>query len=164
MENRKKLLFANKQKFTNEMFDQLSEIVDVMFLDGPETDNYDSLDFSDIDGVVCFNFFKHNDINRFPKLDYIHTTSTGYDQFDLKDLKDRGITLKNCPGVHSIPISEFVIGSILQIYKKFDKLKKLNSKSILERADSICFDFSGILKSALLGSMSFKFFILWQQW
>lgn len=123
MENRKKLLFANKQKFTNEMFDQLSEIVDVMFLDGPETDNYDSVDFSDIDGVVCFNFFKNNDINRFPKLNYIHTTSTGYDQFDLKDLKDRGVTLKNCPGVHSIPISEFVIGSILQIYKKFDKLK-----------------------------------------
>ena len=44
-----------------------------------------------------------------------------------------------------IPYSELSVGDELD--EKFDKLKKLNSKSILERADSICFDFSGILKS-----------------
>lgn len=120
---RKKLLFANKQKFTPDMFKRLEEFVDVEFLDGPETLTYENLDFDSINGVVCFNFFKHNDINKFKNLDYIHTTSTGYDQFDLKDLKDRGITLKNCPGVHSVPISEFVIGAVLQIYKKFHQLK-----------------------------------------
>ena len=44
-----------------------------------------------------------------------------------------------------IPYSDLSVGDELD--EKFDKLKKLNSKSILERADSICFDFSGILKS-----------------
>ena len=127
MSQKKKLLFANKQKFTDEMFKRLEEFADVEFLDGPETEEYPDLDFDSINGVVCFNFFKHNDINKFKNLDYIHTTSTGYDQFDLKDLKDRGITLKNCPGVHSVPISEFVLGATLQIYKKFHQLKTQQS-------------------------------------
>ena len=57
---RKKLLFANKQKFTPEMFKRLEEFVDVEFLSGPETETYEDLDFDSINGVVCFNFFKND--------------------------------------------------------------------------------------------------------
>lgn len=44
-----------------------------------------------------------------------------------------------------IPYSDLSLMDNLD--EKFDKLKKLDSKTILERANSTCFDFSGILNS-----------------
>lgn len=126
----KKLLFANKQNFTKEMFDSLKDIgVEAIFLDGPETQTYD-MDFSDIDAVVCFKFFDYNDITKFKSLKFVHTTSTGIDQMPIKYLDEHGIILKNCPGVHSVPISEYVVGAVLQMYKKFYKLKKQQEQHI----------------------------------
>lgn len=120
----KKLLFANKHSFTKEQFESLNDIdgLEVLYLDGPETQKYD-MDFNDINGVVCFKFFDYNPIEQFKNLEFVHTTSTGTDQMPHKYLQENNITLKNCPGVHSIPISEFVLGSVLQIYKKSHKLK-----------------------------------------
>ena len=105
--------------------------VEVIYLDGSEQESY-NMDFSDIDAVVCFKFFDFNDISKFKSLKFIHTTSTGIDQMPLKYIDENGIILKNCPGVHSAPISEYVIGAVLSIYKKFDKLKKQQEKHIWE--------------------------------
>lgn len=129
---KKKLLFANKHSFTKEMFESLNGLdVEVIYLDGSEQESY-NMDFSDIDAVVCFKFFDFNDISKFKSLKFIHTTSTGIDQMPLKYIDENGIILKNCPGVHSAPISEYVIGAVLSIYKKFDKLKKQQEKHIWE--------------------------------
>ena len=129
---RKKLLFANKHSFTKEMFDSLNNLdVDVIYLDGADQQSYD-MDFSDIDGVVCFKFFDFNDISKFKSLKFIHTTSTGVDQMPMDYIKEHGIILKNCPGVHSAPISEYVIGVVLQIYKSAFKLKKQQEQHIWE--------------------------------
>ena len=120
----KKLLFPNKQNFTEEQFQSLRDLgIEVIFTAGPETDVYDEMDFSDIDAVVCFKFFSYNPVERFPNLKYVHTTSTGYDQLPIKYFDEHGIIWKNCPGVHSVPISEFVIGSVLQMYKHSHFLK-----------------------------------------
>ena len=110
--NEKKLLFANKHSFTKEMFDSLNNLdVDVIYLDGADQQSYD-MDFSDIDVVVCFKFFDFNDISKFKSLKFIHTTSTGVDQMPMDYIKEHGIILKNCPGVHSAPISEYVIEAL----------------------------------------------------
>ena len=121
---KKKLLFANKHSFTQEQFDSLNNLdLDVIYLDGADQQSYD-MDFSDIDAVVCFKFFDYNDITKFKSLKFVHTTSTGIDQMPIQYLKDNGIILKNCPGVHSAPISEYVIGVVLEIYKSAFKLRK----------------------------------------
>ncbi len=129
---KKKLLFANKYSFTKEQFDSLNNLdLDVIFLDGIDQQSYD-MDFSDIDAVVCFKFFDFNDITKFKSLKFIHTTSTGIDQMPVQYLKDNGIILKNCPGVHSAPISEYVVGAVLEIYKHTFKLRQQQEKHIWE--------------------------------
>lgn len=120
----KKLLFPNRQNFTEEQFQSLKDLgIEVIFTDGPETQTYDQ-DFSDINAVVCFKFFDYNPVERFPNLEFVHTTSTGFDQLPTRYFDEHGIIWKNCPGVHSIPISEFVIGSVLQLYKHSHALKE----------------------------------------
>lgn len=41
----------------------------------------------------------------------------GIEHLPLDYIRDHNIKLKNASGVYSIPIAEFVVGGILQIYK-----------------------------------------------
>ncbi|MDD5922925.1 MAG: NAD(P)-dependent oxidoreductase [Eubacteriales bacterium] len=127
----KKILFANKYSFRPDQFEKFEALdgLETLYLDGPDAQHYDQ-DFSDVNGIITFGFFNHNDIKEWKSLEYIHTTSTGIDQMPVDYLKEKGIILKNCPGVHSTPIAEFVVGEILQMYKKFFKLKKQQEQHI----------------------------------
>jgi phosphoglycerate dehydrogenase-like enzyme len=90
-------------------------------------------------GIECFNYMlkKENDIpyteiemiigitpaqtlnlGQFPKLKMVQLPSAGYDQIPINELKKRNIILANASGVYSIPISEWVIGKILEIIKQ----------------------------------------------
>lgn len=90
-------------------------------------------------GIETFNYFfnKENDIPNneieiivgitpaqtinldiFPNLKMIQLPSAGYDQIPIHDLKKRNIILSNASGVYSIPISEWVIGKVLEIIKQ----------------------------------------------
>ena len=75
------------------------------------------MDFSDIDAVICCRLFLYNDIARFPKLKYIHTTSAGIDHMPLDYIRAHGITLCNARGVYSVPMAEFALSGVLQLYK-----------------------------------------------
>src|SRR5690554_6754746 len=68
--------------------------------------------------VVCNSLFLHNDINKFKKLKFIQATSAGLDRLPLDYINKNNIVLKNASGVYNIPIAEWVITKILDIYKK----------------------------------------------
>lgn len=85
---------------------------------GPEDRTYD-LDFSDIDAVFCYRFFCYNDIARFPKLKYIHTTSHGIDHMPLDYIRAHGIRLCDARGVYGAPMAEYALGAVLQLYRAF---------------------------------------------
>lgn len=68
--------------------------------------------------VICYDLFGKNDISRFSSLKYIQLTSVGTDHMPLAEIERRGILLRNARGVSSVPIAEFVLGGVLQIYKK----------------------------------------------
>lgn len=76
------------------------------------------LDADRIDVVVCNWFFKYHNINEFTSLKYIQLLSVGYNGIDGDIVHKMGIELHNARDVYSIPISEFVIGNILAIYKQ----------------------------------------------
>lgn len=70
------------------------------------------------EAVVCNGLFLYNSIERFTNLRLIQLTSAGLDRVPLDYVRAHGIELHNAAGVYSVPMAEFAIGGILQLYKQ----------------------------------------------
>ena len=70
------------------------------------------------EAVVCNGLFLHSPIERFTSLRLIQLTSAGLDRVPLDYVRAHGIELHNAAGVYSVPMAEFAIGGILQLYKQ----------------------------------------------
>lgn len=86
------------------------------------------------EAVVCNGLFLYNSIERFTSLRLIQLTSAGLDRVPLDDIRARGIALHNAAGVYSVPMAEFAVCGILQLYKQSRFLQQIrrstNGKSI----------------------------------
>ncbi|HIQ80870.1 MAG TPA: hydroxyacid dehydrogenase [Candidatus Scatavimonas merdigallinarum] len=76
-----------------------------------------SLDCALFDAVVCNSLFLYNDIAAFKRLQYIQLTSAGLERAPLAYIREHGITLQNARGVYSVPMAEWIVLKILEIYK-----------------------------------------------
>ena len=76
------------------------------------------VDVETIEGIVCNGLFLYNDISKFRHLKYIQLTSAGYDRIPLEYIQEHQIEIRNARGVYSIPMAEFALCGVLQIYKK----------------------------------------------
>ncbi len=72
--------------------------------------------------LVTYNPFQTLDINQMTNLEYIQTTSVGIDQIPKETVINRNITVVNNKGGYSIPMGEWIVMSILEIYKNSMKL------------------------------------------
>ncbi len=70
------------------------------------------------EGVVCNGLFLHHEIEAFTNLKYIQLTSAGLDRVPVEYIRKHKIALNNARGVYSIPMAEFAVCGVLQIYKK----------------------------------------------
>lgn len=70
------------------------------------------------EAVVCNGLFMHNGIERFTALRFVQLTSAGLDRMPMDYARAHGITVKNAKGVYSIPMAEFAVCGILDLYKK----------------------------------------------
>lgn len=70
------------------------------------------------EAVVCNGLFLYNSIERFTSLRVIQLTSAGLDRVPLDYICDHGIELHNAAGVYSVPMAEFAVCGILQLYKQ----------------------------------------------
>lgn len=78
-----------------------------------------------VEGVVCNGLFMHHPIEKFSRLKYIQLTSVGYDRAPIEYVKKHEIKINNAKGVYSIPMAEWVVMSILAIYKNtYDFFRK----------------------------------------
>lgn len=75
------------------------------------------IDPAAFEGVVCNALFLHNDIHRFTALRFIQATSAGLDRLPVAEIAARGIRLFNARGVYSVPMAEWAVGKILELYK-----------------------------------------------
>ena len=71
-----------------------------------------------VEGVICNSLFLYHPIDEFPNLRYIQTISAGLDRVDLEYVSSHGIELHNARGVYSVPMAEFAVGGVLQLYKQ----------------------------------------------
>lgn len=67
--------------------------------------------------VVCNGLFLYQEIDVFSNLKMIQLTSAGLDRVPEEKIQSRGIVLHNAEDTYSIPMAEFAIGGILQLYK-----------------------------------------------
>lgn len=70
------------------------------------------------EAVVCNGLFLYNPIERFTNLQLIQLTSAGLDRVPLDYIRSHGIELHNAAGVYSVPMAEFAVCGILQLYKQ----------------------------------------------
>lgn len=77
-----------------------------------------SIDASCIEGVICNGLFLYNDIAKFINLRYIQLTSAGFDRIPMDYVEKHHIEIHNARGVYSIPMAEFAVGGVLQLYKQ----------------------------------------------
>ena len=68
--------------------------------------------------AICNNLFGFHDLDLFSNLKYIQLTAAGMDRVPLDRIRARGITLRNAAGVYSIPMAEFALWGVLELYKQ----------------------------------------------
>ena len=90
-------------------------------------------DYLWVEGVICNSLFLYHDITKFKNLKYIQLTSAGYDRVPLDYITKNNIKIYNAKGVYSIPMAEFVISSVLQIYKQSRFFNDNQKKHIWEK-------------------------------
>lgn len=82
-------------------------------------------EFKAVEVLVCYNPFETLDISKMNKLKWIQLSSIGIDQVPKEKLMKSNIILTNNRGGYSIPMGEWIVLKILELYK--------NSKGFYEK-------------------------------
>lgn len=96
---------------------------DLHYINENEISNVDSI--RDIDVLVCYNPFERLDISKLELLKWIQLSSIGIDQLPKQKVKEQNITVTNNRSGYSIPMGEWIVMKILELYK--------NSKSFYQK-------------------------------
>lgn len=106
----------------------------------------------DFEVMICNNFFVNFDISRFSSLKWIQLVSSGTDKVPMQALEGAGVILTNCKGAYSIPIAEWVVAKILEIYKSSKKFYELQDNMKWQKYEYI-YELSN-KKACILGTGS----------
>lgn len=71
-----------------------------------------------VEGVICNGLFLTHPIDKFTNLKYVQLTSAGFDRVPMDYVQSHGIAIRNARGVYSIPMAEFALSGVLQLYKQ----------------------------------------------
>lgn len=77
-------------------------------------------DYAWVEGVVCNGLFLHHAIEKFENLQYIQLTSAGLDRVPMDYVREQGIAIRNARGVYSVPMAEYALAGVLQLYRHMD--------------------------------------------
>ena len=86
-----------------------------------------------VEGVICNGLFLSHPIEKFTNLKYIQLTSAGFDRVDMNYVKAHNIEIHNARGVYSIPMAEFAICGVLQLYKQAAFFRENQRKHLWEK-------------------------------
>lgn len=75
-------------------------------------------DYAWVEAIIGNGIFLSHPIEKFTSLRYIQLTSAGFDRVPMDYVKAHGIEIHNARGVYSIPMAEFAVSGVLQLYKQ----------------------------------------------
>ncbi len=90
-----------------------------------------------VEGVICNGLFLSHDIKKFVNLKYIQLTSAGFDRVPMDYVKEHKIEIHNARGVYSIPMAEFALFGVLELYKRGKVFFENQTKHIWEKQRNI---------------------------
>jgi len=90
-------------------------------------------EYSWVDGVIGNGLFLSHPIERFTNLRYIQLTSAGFDRVDMDYVKAHEIEIHNVRGVYSIPMAEFALCGVLQLYKQAAFFRENQKRHLWEK-------------------------------
>ena len=90
-------------------------------------------EYSWVEGVICNGLFLSHPIEKFTNLRYIQLTSAGFDRVDTDYVKAHGIEIHNARGVYSIPMAEFAVCGVLQLYKQAAFFRENQKRHLWEK-------------------------------
>ncbi len=118
-----KLLLTGAFKYNEEQLNTIRSIgYEITFVQDERVPL--DIDVTNSEAVVCNNLFVYNDITKFKNLKFIQLTSAGLDRVPLDYIKKKGIKVFNAKGVYSVPMAEWVVLKILEIYKRSKQFYK----------------------------------------
>lgn len=71
-----------------------------------------------VEGVICNGLFLHHPIEGFLNLRCIQLTSAGFDRVPMEYVRAHGIEIRSARGVYSVPMAEYAVSGVLQLYKQ----------------------------------------------
>ena len=89
--------------------------------------------YEEVEGVICNGLFLSHPIEKFTSLRYIQLTSAGFDRVSMDYVRSHKIAIYNARGVYSIPMAEFAISGVLQLYKQSRFFYKNQKKCVWEK-------------------------------
>lgn len=110
-------------KISDEQLEKIKSLgYEIIRISESKIKNCEEVDDADI--LVTYNPFKRLDISKMKNLKYIMLTSVGFDQLPKEKVIKQNIQVTNNRGGYSIPMSEWIVMCILEIYKKSKMLYK----------------------------------------
>lgn len=86
-----------------------------------------------VQGVICNGLFLSHPIEQFTNLRYIQLTSAGFDRVPMDYVQAHCIEIRNARGVYSIPMAEFALCGVLQLYKQTRTFAENQKKHLWEK-------------------------------
>jgi len=92
------------------------------------TDRADALDKLETAEVVIEHGYDERIFQNAPNLAWVQSLSAGHDRYDIDFFKKNNITLTTASGVHAVPVTEHVFGSLLMIERGLDRAQQQQSR------------------------------------
>ena len=127
-----KLLITGAWKCTSEQLNQIEAMGHSIVFMQNEKDEL-PCSYEEVEGVICNGLFLYHSIEKFTSLRYIQLTSAGFDRVPMDYVQAHGIAIHNARGVYSIPMAEFAISGVLQLYKQSRFFYESQKKSVWEK-------------------------------
>ena len=127
-----KLLVTGAWKCTQEQLNQIEAMGHSIIFMQNEKDEL-PCSYEDVEGVICNGLFLSHPIEKFTALKYIQLTSAGFDRVPMEYVEKSDIKIFNARGVYSIPMAEFAISGVLQLYKQASFFQDNKKKCLWEK-------------------------------
>lgn len=148
-----KVLCVNTPRFEDEVMESFKKDgIDIQRINVENVDQA-TIDKEAIDMIIGTSYVSKINPMEFRNLRAVQLSSAGFDMIDLAQLKQRGISVSNASGIYSIPIAEWVVGKVLEVYKDsrtlyqhLEKKQWVKSREMQELSDkkAIVFGTGGI--------------------
>lgn len=127
-----KLLITGAWQGASEQINKIKSAGHQVFFMQNEKDELPCL-YEEVEGVICNGLFLYHAIEKFTSLRYVQLTSAGFDRVPMDYVEARKIKIYNARGVYSIPMAEFAISGVLQLYKQSKFFYKNQINSVWEK-------------------------------